>query len=101
MKYIVINNLEFYYDDLEKNEILLFSAPDEFQFTTELAKKFWDSTGLEYRIREEHYIEIKVSTRKWIAGGIADLVENDDDYRKQFFEWLKQMDVVLLPFEKY
>lgn len=41
-KYFIQNNKEWDYDELVKNEILLFSVPDDFEFSLELVEEYLD-----------------------------------------------------------
>jgi hypothetical protein len=101
MKYLIKYNEEWHYDELESNEFLLFSAPDDFEFTKELLKQYLEERG-EYCELEDYCVNIKQGKYGY-RYCISDMLDFESKKRKfirqEFIDWLKQFDVQLLQME--
>jgi hypothetical protein len=97
MKHLIQSNKAFYYEDLVSEEILLFSAPDNFEFTNELIEKFFDFIDIEHRIYNS-CIQVKYN-KNWYDQSTARILSIDNEERKNFISWLEQFDVKLLNYQ--
>lgn len=110
MKYFSILNIEYDYDDIESTEVLVFSAPDAFKFNLDVTKAYCDFRKWKYKeeflTKGKHpikYLDIEIDpkskkTQFWRLNGLHDILEYNNDERKELIEWLrKKQKVKLLP----
>ena len=100
MKYFMVNNKEWDWDELDKDETLFFSAPYNFEFTPELSKQYQESIGKKTRVNEQ-YPYIEVEGDYWYDGDIRRIMGQDNEERKKLIEWLKQFGFVKLEYEEW
>lgn len=100
MKYIIVNNQEWNYDDLESQEFLLLSMPDSITINSDLISRYLDERNIKYEFTKYGGWNIlndkgKFKYNTWISR----FFEFDDDERKDLLKWLEQFGVCSLPFE--
>jgi hypothetical protein len=102
MKYFIYHNLEMDYDDVETDEVLLFSAPENFEFSHELSKRYQEEVlGMECRLVNEYpFVEIR-NKGYWYDGNIRRIMERDENHRNQLVEWLKQFGIEKLEYAEW
>jgi hypothetical protein len=103
-KYFATNIQEWDYDDLIKNEFLVFSTPDNFEFGLELLEKYLGFIGLSYKSNDSGGVDILKKGRFWYNTYIYSLFEDNMGengiYKPaDFIKWLKQFGVEQLEYK--
>jgi hypothetical protein len=102
MKYFSRLNLEFDYDELEASEVLVLSAPDDFEFNDDKTEKFCKFKNWNFERKKSYtffYYQItdivpygkKGKTRKvvWNLYGLTDFLEYKNPMRSEVIKWLE------------
>lgn len=110
MKYVIINNKDWDYDDLVQEELLLFSVPDGFNFTDEVLLEYFRDECKYPCIIEKGWVKVHIpkggAAPYWFKiESVLDFDQNHDlrirGHRQKFIDWLKKYDVHQLDFELF
>jgi hypothetical protein len=102
MKYFVYNDLVTDCDEIERSDIHIYQAPDNFLFDINLIKNFFEYKNIEYDSDERFYWNIKSHNLYFDLNWLI----NKENYSKklgiekgEFVEWLKSLGVEEVKYE--
>ena len=108
MKYWSIHNEDWDYEDLKGIEILVFSSPDDFEFTHEILMEYFTFAGytnVKVNKYGQTYVEVKIKPpQNYLYTNPNYILIYDNDLRKDYIKWLETKEVFrieCLPIPEY
>jgi hypothetical protein len=102
MKYVIVNNKEYDYDEIENEELLLFSVPENINIDNELLKKYLDEINIKCELTTYNIKVYNFKNKVSYVTDIYNILSNNvlmPYKRNDFIKWMEKYNIFQLPCE--